>query len=706
MSLAHLGLGDEYAWWCPSIDNEGAGTSTLTDLSGNGRDVTLYNTNNSNWAIDEGQGGSRALSLNGSNQYGETAVVEAFGSTERSISCWFKTSSSNREAFIHMGSVTGASTGSRLEIRLDSNPVNEYVVRCEFSNSYIVSSTQVNDGQWHNVIVTFQGTNAADFKIYVDGVQETIEKSLYQDINTTEGPIFIGNSIVDFRELSGSLDDIRIFRRLLTPEEIDKLSSCRAKLSPTGIGDEIGWWCPSIDHFRSNTNHVSDLALTNHGVRMGESHYADVDGKKAIYTDGTTGYTDCGNGVPINNQVISYSIWVKTTGVIPSIARFANWGHTTGLLIYNGYPAIQTSGDNSQASGSHLHQNDTWTHYVFIYKDVPGEYIIYANGVQCRQYPTNDDMSSASNFEIGRGDPTTPILMHWDDARVFDRELTAQEVWLLSQSRGFIRELENLWEPSSNNSLTQWLDSSDESTYTLDGLAINEWRDKSGLNNNMSQTGALRPTYVETTPHDSLPGVNFDFTSTLVGSISNGGNLSAATAMAVVTLKPGFSNGEVLHIYSGASQGYRIRTISTALNLIFFDASNSSAVFFNDGTPLFEQTYMLGMAADSGHQSIHRDGQVTASQSVTNISDGPIDSVMIGDDSTGSKRLNAYVHEILIFNEIIPQQDIELVEGYLAHKWNLEDKLPASHPYKHFPPTMSGSKRSLINAGLLVGRIQ
>jgi hypothetical protein len=48
-------------------------------------------------------------------------------------------------------------------------------------------------------------------------------------------------------------------------------------------------------------------------------------------------------------------------------------------------------------------------------------------------------------------------------------------------------------------------------------------------------------------------------------------------------------------------------------------------------------------------------------------------------ESTSDK---PYLAEIIHFDRNISMNEVEKVEGYLAEKWNLQDKLPASHPFK------------------------
>jgi hypothetical protein len=49
-------------------------------------------------------------------------------------------------------------------------------------------------------------------------------------------------------------------------------------------------------------------------------------------------------------------------------------------------------------------------------------------------------------------------------------------------------------------------------------------------------------------------------------------------------------------------------------------------------------------------------------------------------------QFGGYISEILVYNTSLANSDRQAVEGYLAWKWNLQDKLPNSHPYKTSSP--------------------
>lgn len=49
---------------------------------------------------------------------------------------------------------------------------------------------------------------------------------------------------------------------------------------------------------------------------------------------------------------------------------------------------------------------------------------------------------------------------------------------------------------------------------------------------------------------------------------------------------------------------------------------------------------------------------------------------------TNGERQHAYLHETIIYNRLLNVNEINMIEGYLATKYNYQSALPAGHPYK------------------------
>ncbi len=86
------GIGDELAWWCPSLDSSGNGTGTVNDLAGNGNDATLLNMSPeaSRWVADTTSGGVRAIDFDGGMQHAsaEDSGLLLSGKSAATISLW------------------------------------------------------------------------------------------------------------------------------------------------------------------------------------------------------------------------------------------------------------------------------------------------------------------------------------------------------------------------------------------------------------------------------------------------------------------------------------------------------------------------------------------------------------------------------------------------------------------------------------------
>ncbi|MFP6887913.1 MAG: LamG-like jellyroll fold domain-containing protein, partial [Opitutales bacterium] len=70
---------------------------------------------------------------------------------------------------------------------------------------------------------------------------------------------------------------------------------------------------------------------------------------------------------------------------------------------------------------------------------------------------------------------------------------------------------------------------------------------------------------------------------------------------------------------------------------------------------------------------------------VNNNHRGPHSNYRIGKIDNGYMA-SLDIAEIIAFPSVLSDKDRATVEGYLAHKWELKDKLPASHPYKGASP--------------------
>jgi hypothetical protein len=116
------------------------------------------------------------------------------------------------------------------------NAKNQTNISVGVTTETVQNRTNYSDGVWHSFVVTFNaGTGAlapANFQIYIDGVlvptQGLYKSLLTQDsapVNSSVLPIILGNSQGQNNAFPGSLDDVRVFNRVLNQSEVTFLAN-------------------------------------------------------------------------------------------------------------------------------------------------------------------------------------------------------------------------------------------------------------------------------------------------------------------------------------------------------------------------------------------------------------------------------------------------------------------------------------------------
>ncbi len=198
--------------------NEGTGAIAL-DSSGNGHDGTLLNMDESDWV--SGKDGT-ALDFDGVGDrvqiYGYKGIE---GDVSRTVCAWIRTTDTKGE-IVSWG--PNAMPGGRWVILTESNGH----LRVEVGGGSIVGSTLVCDGAWHHVAAVLENDgspNVGEIRLYVDGVRDAPSSIGDQAIDTVLGPdVKIGLWGGGQGYFEGIIDDVRIYDRALSAEEISELA--------------------------------------------------------------------------------------------------------------------------------------------------------------------------------------------------------------------------------------------------------------------------------------------------------------------------------------------------------------------------------------------------------------------------------------------------------------------------------------------------
>ena len=190
----------------------GSGT-TWTDLSGNGRNATLYNMDGANF--DSADGGT--LTFDGGNEYAEiTGASDLGGFTgDFSIEFWFK--GGNQTSFAVFLEHYGPSV-QRWAIQAEGGGTTNMIWVRKGSIIFETSGIDALDDAWHHHAVVRDGSTIT---YYIDGVSrgsETFSGTLSS--GTTLG---IGKYSSGSFHINGNLSNVRIYSgKGLTATEVQQ----------------------------------------------------------------------------------------------------------------------------------------------------------------------------------------------------------------------------------------------------------------------------------------------------------------------------------------------------------------------------------------------------------------------------------------------------------------------------------------------------
>ncbi len=170
--------------------------------------------------------GNKVLALDGQGDYAITTLTDLSGS-ELSIQYWFKGSVSQSAVRQQSGGFI-VSTWNGLHILSNDRSVDG-----------IDAGKTVNDGNWHQVTVTWKQGTKGGFASYLDGKLVASRDSADVPIPNHNAQVYFGAFNGAGEYAKGSLDEIRIWRKSLSVSEIGL--NWRASL--TGNEDGLaGYW--------------------------------------------------------------------------------------------------------------------------------------------------------------------------------------------------------------------------------------------------------------------------------------------------------------------------------------------------------------------------------------------------------------------------------------------------------------------------------
>ena len=244
-----------------------------------------------------------------------------------------------------------------------------------------------------------------------------------------------------------------------------------------------------------------------------------------------------------------------------------------------------------------------------------------------------------------------------------------------------------------------WLDAADQSSMTFSsGNSVNLWRDKSGNNNNASQsTTANQPsTY---TSANGLTGMNFSLSNYFRGSFSSPITGNKLSAFVILNM-------------NSSTYGYgRALSLSTSNNNDYISGAGGTNISRNSSNVALWQEAFGNGAATVGPFSIN----TSTTYLVDSMFDGTTHTGYLNGTSVGSAAISSnfsiylfgigfqayqlvssssdywvgYINEVIVYSDALSTTQRQQIEGYLAAKWGLLSSVVSGHPFKSIPPSTS-----------------
>jgi hypothetical protein len=242
--------------------------------------------------------------------------------------------------------------------------------------------------------------------------------------------------------------------------------------------------------------------------------------------------------------------------------------------------------------------------------------------------------------------------------------------------------------PTSITGCALWFDGMDingNGTPFTNGASVNTWVDKSG--NGRNATGTVAATYDSTGQYINFTGANYYSLATNAGSFVVNNYFTFFWVERLQASAASISRPFMGTDSTGANQG---------LHMSYYGTTPMRFGFFNNDLDCFPAAFVSAgsqpiriwsFVFNPSFRAIYLNGAIQSSDA-NNTQLTAWSTPLIGRMFTNAYYIG-FMYEILGYGGQIQNAQRQNIEGYLAWKWGLQGNLPASHPWKRWPPPPS-----------------
>ena len=613
----------------------------------------VYNNTSTEWSIDNNQNPSAYSSSldfdSASSDYidlGDLSNIGISNASAVSVSLWFNKNANGNYLLFDL--LEGSS-----RIALQSYQANRLYIYINNRN-YNVSTTAAN-GDWHNIILVFDGSGAANadkLKLYFNGSNITggtysgnvpasvgaFTSSMTSNIGRTPSTAYF----------NGSMSNASIWNTALTSTQVTELynSGTPSNLSShSATSNLISWW-----KLNNTTTGIEDSKGSNNGTNNGATEYtgfvntlvgessgmtqanlvqSDLSftsgySPYALDFDGTNDYIDCGDsddfsfGDGSTDSPFSVSAWVNPDAVEYAgiVAKYVTGGWEWLLyLLDNNFLKFLLLNNNTSGNSIALTTDvaipiNTWTHVSATYNanGEPNGIDLYING-SLQSLVTE----STSGTYQAMTNTTAPLQIGtWNgNFRPINGQISNVSIWDVKLTPTQVSEIynegvpQNLLNHSAVSSLVSWWQLGSNSSF--DG---NDWivADEKGTNNGTSVSmpvGALT-NGVGTTANGVSSGMS---EGNLVGDAPYSTANALSTNMVITSRVSGVSDAAITTGGTGYVTGTNIATTggsgtNCTINITTVSGGVITAITINNGGSNYVIGDVLTISGGNGNATI------------------------------------------------------------------------------------------------------
>ncbi|MDM8564110.1 PA14 domain-containing protein [Candidatus Halobeggiatoa sp. HSG11] len=409
----------------------------VIDVSSYDNDGVLNDSTGPAWVPSDISTGY-TMSFDGDDDYVElNNSVTELANANFSLEAWIKTTASNAMSIIAKNDDDTTWESGEKCFYLNNSGVVNFV---GYGNSFIKSTTVVNDGEWHHVSVTWDESSETGH-IYIDGTDDT-SSSTYNSNNADNSgntmKIAHPNYSEGYNHFDGEIDEVRVWSTTRSQAEIEDNMDSVLSGSESGLVayynfNKIGLTVEDVTG-SGNDGTTNDTAIPE-PVWLASGAMTGINPPgNALSFDGNGDYVDLGASAPVLGTTFTQETWIYPDYSDADTSFHAFMGYqnggaddrapglwTKGKLLHYGF------GDGTNWYGP-MTSNDVltlraWNHVAVTFDGT--DYILYVNGEQVHNHTGTSGKIPVSEpmRELGKGLPGK-----MDEVRIWTVTRTQTEI--------------------------------------------------------------------------------------------------------------------------------------------------------------------------------------------------------------------------------------------------------------------------------------